>query len=372
MLLYYIKYIMKVIDILLLVIIAVILVIIFTKSNSSSEQFEPSNKDTEPSATDIDDFDSTRYLQSILNQEKKDSRDFDDINPNFMEAQFHNDYRDTITAFNNISPSQRQIFNQANVPAKFTNPSVSEVQDIINDFIREVNTNIDQVVTEHRHSNSGWDEPLPDKTVKSGWEKQMEHLGIPTGLYNKPASKEKVKLLKIDHVEKHETEDEVKYTCFLILRKLSVQDQIVVKVSFVMAKPSPDERNFFKDVKDLDNSYGTSKDEPVNLIVEEIFIIGFLTSRQINEAAKTRDDFYNFSALEDTEHISQKTIMKELVKKYKQRTKENNSFNATLDEEGRNYHASLPHLRNYKSYQVTQTIMDDWKGTPAFTTPTYT
>jgi hypothetical protein len=307
------------------------------------------------------------YLEDALKFKKKNSKNYDSVNPNFVEVQFHNDYRDTITAFNNLAPSQKQIFNQENAPTKFSNPDVSEVKPMIKDFITELNKNITNSVTEFRNSNSGWDEAVPDQPIESGWEKQMKKLGLPPSLYNKPAEKSEVKLIKIDHLEKHETEGEIKYTCFLILQKKNVKDQMILRVNFVMTKNDPNiDRNFFSDVKELDNYNDKNKDDGQSVIIEDLFVLGYLTRGEINEAGKDRNNFYNFAGLEDNEHISQPTIMKELMKKYRDRTRENNNFNATLDEEGRNFHRDLPHLRNYKSYQTTRTIFDDWKEDPNY------
>ena len=355
---------MNSLDIILLLTISIIFLLIFKNSNKSKKKYVQKKQTDAPFKSDIlDSNDDYDYLEDMMKFKKKDARKYDAVNPNFIEVQFHNDYRDTLTAFNNIAPSQKQIFNQENVPVKFTKPDNKEAEPMVVDFIKEVNKNLDEAVSATRTSNSGWDEAQPDKTVESGWEKQMKHLCVATSIYNKPATKSNVRLIKLDHVEKYETESEIKYICFLILQKENVNDQMIVKVSFVMSKSDVNlDRNFFNDVKDLKNNRDTKKsDDGESVIVEEVFILGFLTRKEINEAGKVRDSFYNFAGMEDNEHISQGTIMKELIKKYKDRTRETNNFNATLDPEGRNFHRDLPHLRNYKSYQVTRTIFDDWK-----------
>lgn len=356
---------MNSLDIILLLIISIILIFIIKNSRKSV-------KKNTIIKNNIDfDYDLLNSInKNIKIDENKEKIKFTKknikayINPNFTEIQFHNDYRDTLTAFNNIAPSQKQIFNQENVPVKFTNPDIktdSHVNDMISDFIKELNKNVNTSVGNFRHKNSSWDEAIPDPDIESGWDKQMKHLGIPNTIYNKPAKNDQVKLIKVDHIEMYETENQIKYTCFLILQKLNVDDQMIIKVSFVMNKNDVNiDRNFFSDIKDLDNLNDPNKDDTLSVIIEEIFIIGFLTNNEINEAGKDRDSFYNFSGLQDNEHISQKTIMKELMKKYTDRTKESNNFNATLDTEGRNFHRDLPHLRNYQAYQTTRTIFDDW------------
>ena len=122
----------------------------------------------------------------------------------FIEAQFHNDYRDTLTAFNNIAPSQRQTFNLAHLPVAMSNlkPNGNETNGIIKDFISELNENIIGVVPDYRVINSGWDEQLIEPEFKSGWEAHMEKLGLPKSLYPDPAKKALVELIKVDHIEK--------------------------------------------------------------------------------------------------------------------------------------------------------------------------
>jgi hypothetical protein len=355
---------MNPLDVIIIIVILVIIYLVFRKTMSSDFSDMKNKKKKSPYEIPIDDYD--HILNNQVPQKKKKYKVLAGVNPNFIDVQFHNDYRDTITAFNNISPAQKQIFNQANVPAKFTNPPVEEVTRIIREFVEEVNDNIEKEVTDERTNNTGWDEATPDKTVKSGWDKQMEKLGVPTNLYNTPANKSKVKLIKIDHVEKHETEDEILYTCFVIIQKSCVRDQMLVKISFVVTKRGITERNFFNDVKELDIS-NDKKDCDMKLVVQEIYVLGYLTKKQVNNENIQRDEFYHFSDLENTDYISQKQIMQELIKKYKQRTQENNSFNATLDVDGRNFHRDLPHLRNSNSYQVTQTIFDDWNKETKFT-----
>ena len=42
------------------------------------------------------------------------------LNPNFLNIQFHNDYRDLMTAIHNIIPERRQRFNVANIPITYS------------------------------------------------------------------------------------------------------------------------------------------------------------------------------------------------------------------------------------------------------------
>ena len=344
---------MKILDIfLVLVICFIIYKLVRNQSNKdlALSQDKSKNKKLEHMKDLIDseefDIENDMYIDEILKHKKEREKH---INPNFIEVQFHNDYRDTITGFNNIAPSQKQVFNKENVPLKFTNPEVKEVKYMVKDFIKELNRNVLNDKNEFRNSNSGWDELKPDKRVKFGWEKQMEQLGLPTSIYNNPACKSKVILLTIDHVEKYETERQIRYVCYLFLQKKNVVDQMVVRVSFVTDKTDVNEdRDFFKEEKPNQK-----------VIIEEIFILGFMTPNSSDKYTQHVDSFYNFDSLEKTDAISDKQIVKELMKKYRDRTAEMNSFNATLDTEGRNFHRDLPNTACFNAYQGTQTIIDD-------------
>lgn len=349
---------MGTLDLILILIIGYIMYLMFrtppkkqNTQNDNQEKFDANN---------IESDDNYDYLEELLKFSREDLNKF--INPYFTEGQFHNDYRDVITAFNNVAPSQKQIFNQGNIPVKFSNPPFAEVKRMLRDFIKEVNQNILTKVPDVRQINSGWDEVVPEKRVQSGWEKQMEKLGLPTSIYSEPICKGKIRLVAVDHVEKYETEDEIRYICYMFIQKKNVRDQLLVKVSFVI-----DKRFINKDRKFFDETSDSKKHEEnvdrSHVVIEEIFIIGSMSDKGTNKSTDIADQFYNFagSGFENNEFIDQNTIMKELMHKFRERSRETNNFNSALDEEGRNFHKDLPNLRNYKSYQATTTIYDDFE-----------
>ena len=147
---------------------------------------------------------------------------------------------------------------------------------------------------------------MPQQKIESGWDKQQKALGLPTSIYNEPAKKAPIKLIRIDHAEKYETEKEIRYSLFLIIQKLNVQDQLVIKVNFVVDKNDINiDRDFFANKK---NEYSTT------IGIEEISIIGFLTKNNFGERTD-RDNFYNFEAITDGKMFSQEQIINELNKK---------------------------------------------------------
>lgn len=347
---------MNIIDLLLILVVGFVIYLMVSRIKTKQPASEPFD------SSSLEDTDDNYYLNELSKYTLENMDKY--INPIFVEGQFHNDYRDTITAFNNIAPSQKQIFNQANIPANFTNPPINEVKKLVKDFMRELNKNVLSSVPEFRNKHSGWDEVMPEKNVESGWDKHMKSLGLHASLYPEPAKKSKVKLIAIDHVEKYEVDDEIKYVCYLYLQKKNIMDQLVIKVSFVINKRETNlDRKFF----DTENVHDTE-----NVIIEEIFILGHLAVDGIDKTNSKPDQFYNFKNLENQGIIDQKTIIKELIKKYKDRSKETgynasiNGFNASLanfngplDPETKQFRDGVPNTMNTKSYQATQTIYDD-------------
>lgn len=285
---------------------------------------------------------------------QRDTVNTSNINPNFIYNQFHNDYRDVITGINNIVPQKKQLFNVANTPVKYSEPEPKEVSNLVKDFVKTVNENIKTQVPNQRNPNSGWDEAIPDPNVKSGWDTVQESLGLVPSLWNKPSGKTHIKLIDVSYVQKYETEDEIKYTCDIILQKVGVNDQMVLKVSFVIDKSVlHDENNFF-----------LSKNIEMRVTIEDVHIQGYL-SREGTDARLIFDNdvdkFFDYDKMEQNNMTDPRLIQKTLMDKYKQRTLEMEQRNATLDEEGQAFHRELPHMYDFSNIAGTQTIFDDYK-----------
>jgi hypothetical protein len=285
------------------------------------------------------------------------------IKPHFTEMQFHTDYRDTITSFNDLAPSQKEIFNEANYPVtqkNITSDEYSKIKNIVKEFVKQLNKNTKFNVRDVRTPNTGWDEPALNPSVKSGWEKQQEELGLPTSLYNDPAKKAKINLIKIDDIEVFTTGMETKYVCTIIIQKVNVNDQMIVKINFVQKLNINEERGFFDDI-DPDSIDNTRNIKMNDIIVEEIFVAGYLSDSDIQKG-DVNDDFYNFDALKTSDFISDKIIMNELVKKYKNKHTDDLKFVGSLDEQGRVFHNDLPDLTTYDSFKCTRSIYEDLNG----------
>jgi len=283
------------------------------------------------------------------------------LNPFFQEKQFHNDYRDLITALSNLVPSNKQLFNIANQPIKYSviENSNKNVSLIVQDVVDNINTNIKNEVTDVRTSNTGWDEAVPDPQMESGWEKFMKNLGLSPSIH-KPISvrKSNVKLISIDKIQKYETEDEIRYIITLILQKENIKDQIILKISLTQDKSMVnDENNFFK-----------SHTIVMKTMIERIDIVGYLSNEGIDDKQNyllTKDNYFGVDNLEHNNMTDPQYILDQLSKKHLKTQKEMEFRNSLLDEEGQAQH-NLPYVANSDSYKMTQTIYDDYNSPREF------
>jgi hypothetical protein len=251
--------------------------------------------------SEIDHKQLTKYVSAILKAGgKKDI----DINPYFEEMKFHTDYRDTLNAFNLLVPNQKQLFNRSDLPLTNTcSPPVGEIRSLIVNFIKETNKIIKNYVSDELNMQNGWQDNTVQKKFKDSFNHEMNELGLPQSLYKEPKSKAPIKLIKLDHAEKYETENEIKYIVFLIIQKKNVQDQMVIKVSFVIDREDLNlDREFFDKKK---TSYSTS------VKIEEVSIIGFLSNHSFGKKS-ARDKFYDFNKITDGRMFKEHDIIKML------------------------------------------------------------
>lgn len=273
---------------------------LFEKNNKKHHHKNHTRKHIEENIYDT----SMKYIDLILKSKKQIK-----INPYFTETQFNNNYRDTMNAFILLVPGQKQLFNRANMPIiNVSTPSIKEIAPLIKNFVREVNKILKNNVYGEFMVARDWKNFTQDQPFKSGWDKQQEKLGLPGSIYTPPSPKEPIKLIKVDHSERFETEDEIKYTLFLILQKPSVDDQMLVKVSFQIDKQNVEcDRSFFKKTCDYETI----------VKIEEVYIMGYMTTFSFGEKS-VKNEYYNFNGVTNGRIFSQNQIMKELNKKRKQ------------------------------------------------------
>lgn len=260
-----------------------------------------------PSENNENIVNETELINTIKNSKKNT-----ELNPYFVENQYHKDYQDTFNAFMLIMPNKKQLFNRSNMPIiNISTPSKTETNPLIANFIKEVNRVLDLNVDE-TYLTRDWKANHHDCDYKSGWEKQQEKLGVPGSIYIKPASKQPIYLVKLEHAKRMEIEDEIRYEIIMVVQKNNAQDQMLIKVLFHIDK---------QDVN-LDREFFDKKEGIETLVkIEDIFVMGFYTKHSFGKPS-VRNQFYDFNGITDSRIFSQKQIMNILNKKRKQYEKE--------------------------------------------------
>lgn len=289
------------------------------------------------------------------------NNDYDEVNGEFIEMKYHSDYNDTITAINNLTP-QRELFNQGFLPVKEAIPDPKNVNELINLFMSKLNKEVKDNVQEFLHTNSGWNDMGKRRREKSGYEEQMEELGLPSSIYTEPAGKASVRLIKIDKAEQFNTNDQIRFVIHIIVQKENVKDQMVLKVQFFMEREDmkgrdDDRANFFEKKLDQNDKKNEKIDPDQVAVIEQVFTLGYLT-----DSAKPRtksDKFHDYKNVQRQDGtFDQEKVIKTMLMKHKERQNELNSFMCTVDDDTKEIH-DVPGIDNYSVYKNTRTIMDD-------------
>jgi hypothetical protein len=286
------------------------------------------------------------------------------LNTEFIEQQYHKDYTDTITGINNLTP-QKELFNMGYLPVHTTTPGQHNVNSLVDMFVKRLNNEIGHRVSEYLHMNSGWSDQGKIKRPKSGFEEQMEFLGLPSSIYTENADKAPVNLVSVTETRKDTTDDQVRITISMVLQKVNVKDQIVLRVEFFMEKEDMksggDHRaNFFD--KTLIDNIGVDHDAFGVVTIERIFIEGFLTDSALPQTVM--DNFHNYDDIMTKDGIiDQYKVIQTMKKKHKERAKELNSFLDSTDNFTKEIY-DTPGIGDYDKYENTRTIMDDLEMNP--------
>ena len=238
---------------------------------------------------------------NILKKSKKKIKKIKHVNTNFVEMQYNKDYNDTITAINKIT-TQKELFNLGLLPVKEVIPNEDNIKSLVKIFMKKLKEE-NEKVQEYLHTNSGWNDMGKRRKEKSGFEEQMEELGLPGTLYNEPAAKASAKLIRIDKYEQFNTDNQIRFIVYIIIQKPNVKEQMVLKIQFFMEK------------EDTDNNI---LDTPV--IIEQVFILGYLT----DEIKK--DNFHDYGNIYNDGMIDQAKVLKIMQNKHLEREKELNNF----------------------------------------------
>jgi hypothetical protein len=262
------------------------------------------------------------------------------VNTDFTEMQYHKDYNDVITAINNLTP-QKELFNMGFLPVIESKPNKGNVKSLVKLFLDKINNEIKNNVQEYLHTNSGWNDMGKRKREKSGFEEQMEELGLPGSIYNESAGSAPINLVKIDKTEQFTTDDQIRFTIYIIIQKENVKDQMVLQIQFFMEREDlsgnrDDRANFFeKGLSTCDDLIKIDPDQVV--IIEQIFTLGYLTDET---HGKTKmDKFHNYGDIQHQDGtIDQAKVIKMMLIKHKERENELNSFMSTVDDDTKEIH----------------------------------
>lgn len=327
-------------DILNIILIVLIMIVIYKfydetiklkKSNETfaPTKFEENNNDNNKnnSETNVNVIKKKKNISKMFESncvkrmhKKNKKNNVVSTNPYYQEMQFHQDYRDTLNAFNLLC-EQKKVFNKSDTPIlKASNPPIEEIQELVNRFVKELNKLIRSDVGDIAGQKlDTWNDNMPTTNLRKkddNWNKYMKDLGLPPSIYPEPANRAQIKLIKIDHIEKLETTSETKYSVHLIIQKKNVVDQMIVKISFVIDNNDINlDREFFKQGK---NSYETS------VIIEDISVEGYLITQGFGNTnyKTTRQKLNQFDGFSDGRMISEKDVIKQLNDK-KREIKEN-------------------------------------------------
>ena len=290
-------------------------------------------------------------------------------NSDFIEIQYHKDYNDTITAINNLT-SQKELFNLSFLPVKELTPNPENINDLVKLFIQKVNDEVSGNVSEYLHKNSGWNDMGKRQREKSGFEEQMETLGLPGSLHNEPAAKSTIKLINIEKTEQYVTDDQIRFVITLIVQKLNVKDQMVLKIYYLMDTKNDNEStdNFFN--KSLLNKNDKKLNDHI-VIIEQLWVVGYLTNDTMKKTKMDKfHDYNNVQRIDGT--IDQEKVIKIMLQKHLERDNELNSFMCTVDSDTKEIHDitqfedrigpqkdTYNHSHGKFAKKNTRTIMDD-------------
>jgi hypothetical protein len=277
----------------------------------------------------------------VLNKYENSNKEI--INNEYFNAtQYHGDYLDVINAFNTLSPNNKQIFNINNDFCKTTkNVDVEKVGVIVDDFIKELQEHIANNNISKENVTS-WQTVLPRQKYNDGFEKVRKSLGLPEKLYNDNVVNTKIYLVEYSDIVKYETNNEVKYSTYILIGRKQSKDKIFIKVSFMYDKKLPN-----------------------NIIIENINILGYISKRGTDKMYEDINNYYNFDNLDENNMLKTDNIMEELEYKYKIREKLMQEQVENMHPDDKYTHMSIDPYK-YDSYKETQTIYKDIYGDKKF------
>lgn len=268
------------------------------------------------------------------------------LNKNFSNSQMHPKYIDVASALQLMLPEEKQIFNISNQPVDYELVSDVEVKDICLNFVKNINATILNDINVPVHK-------------KSGWEKWQQSMGL-TPMYSNHIKKQQVRMVAIAYVQKYSCQDEIKYACYLVLQKKDVNDQLILRVSFVINKLGVRTQ--------IGETFWSQETIKTRSFIENIFTVGYLVTQNTGSFESTFEstnilpsceNYEKYDDLEIQKFTDKNYIQQILLKKHQQRSQEMNYRNSLLDEEGKDFNATLPNPYDYASSRGVRPIYDD-------------
>lgn len=269
------------------------------------------------------------------------------LNKYFISSQFSDNYRDVMTAINDICPNQKKLFNLQMLPVTTTlyDPKKEpplEIMKLVIQFISQLNAVIKKL-PESQEIINDYNNYLPltsqmNKYVKNkGINQFYNSINTDFSLYPDTPMNSPVELIKILSAEKQFTESETKYIISFVVEKIikSVTEQMKITAHFILENDPLEGENLFNDIEN------TSFNRTV--AVEYIFIDGFFSNKfNKNFECYGNDDadknntlcdmgkYSSFDNLNKNTMMSDHEVIKELNKKNREHMLEMMNFNTNV------------------------------------------
>lgn len=179
---------------------------------------------------------------------------------------FNGDYIDTISVVNNLiqfNPLQNYKFNNSDSVVTYdTNVSKMEktmLLYLMMQIAKMINTS-DKKLPFRRDNTTDWNGPLQEPNVMSGWEKQLNNIGVEIALYDKFNDTRRVQLKHIFKITKNETQNETQHIVTIGVQKRGSEYIMILKIYLLTTKQCAN-RNAF--------------------VLENVDIVGFITETDL-------------------------------------------------------------------------------------------
>lgn len=270
-----------------------------------------------------------------------------ELNKFFIESQFNDSYRDTLTAINIISPDQKIMFNIQSLPVtsvKYDGNKPIQIQKLVDQFIKKLNSSVNKLpesvsILNTTNNYLPATASLHKYSKDRGINKFYNDIGVDYNLYVDTPPNSMVELIQIISAQREFTEAETKYIISIVIKKEieSVTDQLKLTIHFIIKNDPLEGDNLFMKTVNPQLSQ--------QVAIEFIFIDGFYTNDfnvnydcyennagngNINKLKSSDDNFYSFEELGKETIMSDHEVIKELNKKNKLHQLEMANFNVNI------------------------------------------